>query len=75
MGDEYANSTKAGACFDRASYPTCFRKSFTSGEGFTSLSFNGPTRCGSANDPPWNYMGKVRRPEPPRRLPRPGPPC
>ena len=44
----YKNNTSGGACFDRASYPTCYEKQWTRGEPYTVLSLTGPSSCGVA---------------------------
>jgi hypothetical protein len=46
------NTTSAGACLDRASYPVCVRKTWEQDEIYTVLSLNGPTAaCGVAGLP------------------------
>ena len=46
-GNLYPLNTEAGACFDRAAYPTCYKKDWQKGEPFTVLTLNGPTsECG-----------------------------
>lgn len=47
VGDAHPVNTEAGACFDRAAYPTCYQKTWVKGEPFTVLTLNGPTEdCG-----------------------------